>query len=366
MRIILSRVDSIGDAILVLPMASILKQHFPGAHITYLGTQYVEALIDASCDIDRFMNWTAISKQADKEIIDTFLAQEADIIFHIRSHKKIAWAAKKAGIKCRIGTFHRLYHLLTCNKLVNYSRRKSSLHESVLNLKLLAGLKLKTDYSCSDLIPHTRLQAKKPLPSQYGNLVSNDRFNLILHPGSRGSSREWPVDSFKQLISSLPPETFTVFITGVAEEASRFSELTSLPNTINLIGKLDIGQLISFIYRCDGLIAASTGPLHIAAALGVNTLGLYAAIPKIHPHRWGPIGKQAQTFLAEPICNFCQDGLEEQCQCMKAIKVTQVEKVVSDWLVDKNQREEYQFRASQDGSHCEGETSKITIDSHQR
>jgi heptosyltransferase-3 len=62
------------------------------------------------------------------------------------------------------------------------------------------------------------------------------------------------------------------------------------PEVINLTGKLSLQQFIAFINHCDVLIAASTGPLHIASALGKKAIGLFAPMRPIHPGRWKPIG----------------------------------------------------------------------------
>lgn len=56
---------------------------------------------------------------------------------------------------------------------------------------------------------------------------------------------------------------------------------------------MDLYQFVSFIRNADGLIASGTGPLHIAAASGINTLGLFPCVRPIHPGRWAPLGERA-------------------------------------------------------------------------
>ena len=52
-------------------------------------------------------------------------------------------------------------------------------------------------------------------------------------------------------------------------------ELLKNKNIIDLTGKLSLQQYISFINAANGLVAASTGPLHIAAALNKKAIGLF-------------------------------------------------------------------------------------------
>ena len=86
-----------------------------------------------------------------------------------------------------------------------------------------------------------------------------------------------------------------VYVTGTEKEGKLLKDLPigEHENVYDMTGKMSLAQLISFISRCDGLVAASTGPLHIGAALGVKAVGLYPPIRPIHPGRWGAIGRQA-------------------------------------------------------------------------
>ncbi|MGA0434059.1 MAG: glycosyltransferase family 9 protein, partial [Flavobacteriales bacterium] len=59
-------------------------------------------------------------------------------------------------------------------------------------------------------------------------------------------------------------------------------------------GKLDLSELISLIQACDGLVAASTGPLHLAAGLGIASVGLFANEAPIWAERWHPVGANAR------------------------------------------------------------------------
>ena len=144
-RIIISRTDSIGDVVLTLPMASLLKKVIPGCTVIFLGSSYTRDIVACCPDVDEFYDW----KQT--ELADI----HADTIIHVLPRPEIAKAAKKAKIKLRIGTTNRLYHWWTCNKLVKLSRKKSDLHEAQLNLKLLTVFEgVKDLYSLDDLIKY--------------------------------------------------------------------------------------------------------------------------------------------------------------------------------------------------------------------
>jgi ADP-heptose:LPS heptosyltransferase len=242
----------------------------------------------------------------------------ADTIIHVFPDRRIARLAKRAGIRQRIGTTNRIYHWLTCNRLVRLSRKNSPFHEAQLNLKLLVPLDAKELYTLEEIGGYYGLSRLVTLPSGVATLPDPERFNLVLHPKSRGSAREWGLENFSELIGLLPPDRFKIFITGTAAEGELIKPLLKdHPGLVDLTGQLSLGELMAFLARVDGLVAASTGPLHLAAALGIHALGIYPPIRPMHPGRWAPVGPRAVVFVKEEACEACRKTAE--CACMREI-----------------------------------------------
>ena len=335
-NIILSRTDSLGDVILTLPLAGVLKNHFPGCQIIFLGKAYTQTVIETCSNVDLFLDWDEISDIKDPESgIDALKRLNADVIVHVFPVKAICRLAKKAGIPLRISTSHRWFSWLYCNQLIHFSRKKSDLHEAQLNLKLLEPLGIKEE------IPVTRIpdfygltRIGNNLPQFISTMISSDHFNLILHPKSKGSAREWGVDNFSRMIELLPQDKFKIFITGTKEEGDRMKDFISghKDRIIDLTGKLTLSEFLVFINMCDGMVAASTGPLHIAAALGKRAIGLYAPMRPIFPQRWAPLGKNADYLVLEKSCEKCRHT--NDCECIRNI---QPEEVVKKLMEDKLQ-----------------------------
>jgi len=82
-------------------------------------------------------------------------------------------------------------------------------------------------------------------------------------------------------------------------------------------GMLSLDQYIALIAHCQGLIAASTGPLHIAAATGTHAFGIYPPIRPMHSGRWAPIGKNVHVLTKATVCSSCRKSM--YCQCMADI-----------------------------------------------
>jgi ADP-heptose:LPS heptosyltransferase len=314
-RILLSRTDSIGDVILTLPMAGIIKDYFPGAKVYFMGKTYTKSIIQCARHVDSFINWSDFENIPINEQIERLKEYNIDTIIHVFPDKTIANLAKRAGIKTRIGTAHRIFHWTSCNKLPAFSRKNSDLHEAQLNCKLLQPLGINKEFTLEELADYNDFKPAVALAPEFSALLDSGRKNIILHTKSKGSAREWGLENFRTLINLLDSSGYQIFLSGTEEEGRLFRQkLLGPDNVVDISGKMSLEQFISFIARADALIAASTGPLHIAAALGINALGIYPPIKPMHPGRWKPIGPKTAYLVEEKDCSDCRNG--SSCHCM--------------------------------------------------
>lgn len=322
MKIIISRSDNLGDVILTLPLAGYLKSISKENQIFFIGKAYTKAIIETSTFIDQFLDKEEVL--ANPKILSEI---QADVIIFVFPDKELAKMAHKVNIPIRIGTSHRIFHWFYCNKRVDFSRKKSDLHESQLNFKLLKPLNLETNPSLTQ-IPNWYGMKSLELEENFGLDASG--FKLILHPKSKGSAREWSMENYFELAQSLNTDTFQIIITGTAKEGELIKtekpEIFDLPHVLDLTGKLSLAELVSLIDKVDGLLACSTGPLHIASALGKFALGIYPPIKPMHPTRWKPVGAGAKHLVLEKKCEDCRKT--ENCTCINQITVAQVKEEI--------------------------------------
>lgn len=325
-RLLISRTDNIGDVVLTLPMASILKKAYPHIEITFLARDYVAGVIAACPHVDHFLSWDALKKDANAA--KTLRNHQFDMVMHVFPNREVAYLARRAKIPLRVGTSRRGYHILSCNRWIRFSRRQSDEHEALLNLKLLGIFDLAAPTTLDELIAHSDLNitASHPEVSEY---LDATRVNIVMHPFSNGNGREWPLQHYIDLVNALPVERFNIVITGLPAELPKVQPLLEqCPTVINAVGKLSLDSFIGLLSRADIMLASSTGPLHVAAALGIHAIGVYPPAPKLNPARWAPIGKNAQVLVEDKVCNPCtpQSG---SCPCMHAISPARVKNVIS-------------------------------------
>ncbi|MFK8043983.1 MAG: glycosyltransferase family 9 protein [Crocinitomicaceae bacterium] len=296
-KIVISRTDSIGDVALTLPLVGILKEIYPEANIIFLGNTYTKPIIDCVANIDEVWSWAEISKMEDRAQLEWLKSQNIDVFIHIFPRREIARLVRKAQIPERIGTSHRLFHLMTCNHRVNFTRKNSDLHEAQLNTKLLQPLGCRHHYSLSELADYINFSKVQPLAKDLKSHLSKTKKNIVLHPKSKGSALEWGVQNFIALACSLPKTDYQFFFTGTEEESTFFrSQLPKQNNITDLSGKMSLDQLISFIANSDLLVASSTGPLHIGGICHIHSIGLFTMRRPLHSGRWQPLGKSVHII----------------------------------------------------------------------
>ena len=317
-RVIISRTDNLGDVILTLPLLGYLKKEIPGIRLFFIGKSYTRPVIERCQHVDQFLDQSEILGNP-RLLSDV----EADSIIFIYPDKELAALAKKARIHNRVATSHRWYNWLSCNYVVDFSRLRSNLHESQLNFKLLSPFRLGWDIDLKDVATLYGLEAT---PRNFGHLLSPTSFNLILHPKSKGSAKEWGLDNFYALLDILPADQFKIFITGLQAEGDLIRkekpEMLTHPAVTDLTGQFSLDEMLSFINAADGLLACSTGVLHLASAMGKYALGIYAPIKPIHPGRWKPVGQRAYYLVLDKECNLC--GKSPVCDCIRSISAAQV------------------------------------------
>jgi ADP-heptose:LPS heptosyltransferase len=250
-------------------------------------------------------------------------------------------AARAAGVPVRVGNLRRLRTLRWANRFIYMGSRQNPLHVANMNLRHLRPLGIRVQFDGEAMIGRIRLRPTVALDAALAAQLDRDRFNLVLHPKSNRNGREWPAAHFNRLVDLLPPARFRILVTGVAAERERLLEecpaLVSRSEVVDLMGKIDLAQMLALLAAADGMVGNSTGPLHIAAALGIRTLGIFPGRHLASAEKWGPFGPRAETLSyrtrCEPGPGRCPlDYAGEDCSCMRLMEPHRVAQRVLEWL----------------------------------
>ncbi|GAC1658425.1 MAG: glycosyltransferase family 9 protein [Gemmatimonadaceae bacterium] len=339
-HVLVSRTDGIGDVVLTLPLCGLLGA-VAGRRVTLLARGYTRAVAEASAVVNDFLDWDVVASATPAEQRDFIAGAASDAIVHAFPERSVARAAFQAKVPHRIGTSHRLYHWLYCNDLEHFTRRRSPLHEAQLNVRLARRVVGSRVPPLEQLAPLARLVPRADIPPDIVKLIDPNFFTLIVHPTSHGSAGRWPLNRWGELVGRLSPARFRIFVTGSQAESTALGTWTrALPvHVVDIAGRLTLDQLIAFLARADGLIAASTGPLHLAAAVGINALGLFSSVRPVDPGRWAPLG---------PLATYLTPGAPELG--VGAIPVETVAVRVERWAADRAARPDSRSQHAPQGS----------------
>jgi heptosyltransferase-3 len=337
-RVGLAQAGNLGDVVHTLPMAGAIKAGCPTATIVFIGRRYTESLVRASRYVDEFFDAELAKRDA-----DAVAAQKLDILLNPYRWSEITRAAVRARVPVRIGNLRRRNTLLLgCNRFVFYGRARSGLNESALNIRDLRALGLRLEPSNAEMAALAGLSRLEPLAAEHRALFAPGHFHLLLQTKTDGHAREWPLEHFFTLVRLLAAERVQVILSGTAAEGhivrTACPALLAEPNVTDAFGRFTLPQLLAFIAAADGIVSASTGPVHLAAVLGIHALGIFPGRRSLNGKRWFPLGPKGEALQAVEFCPRnakCDLCLGGPCQCTISITPQMVYERVMAWSNDR-------------------------------
>ncbi len=151
---------------------------------------------------------------------------------------------------------------------------------------------------------------------------------VVMCPGARKPANRWPVARFGKLASVLPLRTVVIGSKGDKTLAEHVVE-ESKGRAISMAGKTDLKGLVRLIRGARLMVTNDTGPMHIAAALGVAVFALFGPA---NPARTGPYGPGHTIIRKDMECSPCYKRTCRAPRCMEMITVEEVAGPIRDFL----------------------------------
>ncbi len=331
-RILVVRTDRLGDVILTLPLVSALRRNFPRAHIALLLRHYTGSIVEGHRDIDEVL-WC---DGPEGELpFRTMLVQlrraRFDAAIAVYPRFRIAALLFLSRIPIRIGSGFRFYSLFF-NRRVLEHRKDAKRHELEYNLNLLRPLGVEPPLPGGEVdfgivVPEESRVRVEGLLSAAG--IGAGRAFAVLHPGTGKSAREWPRAKMEELGARIGKELgMPVVVTGTASEGEMVRGVAAHigPGALPLAGILSLKELAALLQRASVWIGNSTGPLHLAVAVGTPVVGLYPQLRAMSARRWGPYTRRSRVHVPDKpeSCRECEDDPRGNCACMESITVDSV------------------------------------------
>jgi len=328
-RILVVRPDRIGDVVLATPLIRAIRVSLPEAYIgamvrpytsdVLIGNPHLNAILIDDPDVDHsgVAGFRRQVSMVRKHRFDTAL-----LLLPTRRH---TWMAFLAGIPTRVGVGWRPYHALTFTRMVSRDKYREGRHEAdyCMDLGRRIGIDSKNLSTEVFLTDEERASGRRRLVEAAGGSLEG-RVLVGIHPGSGGSAPNWRPERYAELARELVDRRgVTVVLTGSPAEKPLASHFESLGDgVIDMIGLSAVRDMAVVISQLSVLVSSSTGPMHIAAGLGVPTVSMFCRLPARRPELWGPLGNRCETVV--PPDGVCPDrcpGGADACEFREGVEV---------------------------------------------
>ena len=289
--------DHLGDVVVALPMFAVLRTFCPDAELHLLCQRYVHDLVDGLTVLDKVHFVDAVAGGTSEVLRSAGL----DAIFLPRIKDIDCWRAWRARIPLRIGTGYRWYSFLLNHRVYDH-RSTAEFHEAEYNTRQIGSV-LGESVPTALVRPAVSTTARQSVMQRLlaAGVGETDRI-VILHPGSRGNSKDWSPELFGALGARLGlDEGIRLVVTGVESERAKADAVMAAAGAnvrlTSLVGQLTLAEMIALIDRSALIVVNATGVLHVAASLGTPVLGLYPHGPaSVSPARWRPYSKRSKVL----------------------------------------------------------------------
>jgi ADP-heptose:LPS heptosyltransferase len=309
-KILAVRNDRLGDFMLAWPAVQMLAENLPDAEIVVLARAYTAPLADLCRGVSRvlcdpgaageFANARAIAKLVRGERLDAAVA--------LFSRFDTALGLALARVPIRVAPATKLAQVFYTRRL-RQRRSESAQPEYVYNRELAAYfLRLlgvaRPTLPCGPYLvfpPEEVDAARRGLAAKLGFDAS--RSLVFLHPGHGGSAPPPPAALFARIGRALEAEGAELIISvGPSDERAAAALRHELGDTPHAVYRSETG-LVGYarqIAAGDLFIAGSTGPLHIAGALDVPTVGFYPRRRSANALRWQTLNSEGRRLAYMP------------------------------------------------------------------
>jgi heptosyltransferase-2 len=322
-KILIRGPNWVGDAVLAIPAMKAIRARFPGAEITLLVRPWVAGLFSSAPYIDKVWtenkpaslgSWIRITRDIRKREFDLSLLlpnsfESALMMFIGGVRQRVGYATDGRGwmlteaVPKMTGQQHQIQYYLNLTKVLSAATDPPSIR--------------------IEATPSERDTARQLLAAE--GIPAGTPF-LVLNPGAAyGSAKRWHQDRFAGAAGNLASKLgLNVAIIGSEAEraiANQVCERMTRPTAV-LNGRTSLETLIGVLAESSLMITNDSGPMHIAAALGIPTVAIFGPTDETNT---GPYGPHTRIVKHPVECSPC---LLRECpidhRCMNGVSVEDV------------------------------------------
>jgi len=330
-RICVIKPSALGDVVQTLPLLPVLKSRFSSASIAWVINRELKDLVEGHPQIDEVIPFDRRGSWRDWiRLFSDLRSRQFDMVFDLQGLFRSAVMTLATGASVRVG--------LQTAREGSYLATNCTIPDTGLNVPAHARLWRVAEFlGFTDAPKETLIATSEADRTSVASLLKRlPRPVIAVHPGAGWETKRWPVEKFATLLSHCSAtwggSTIILGSRGERVEAERLhqllaglqtSSLASPDNIINLAGETTLKQLTQLLKQVDITVSNDSGPMHLAAALGTPTLGLFTCTSAT---RSGPSGMMHEVVsttvpCAASYCKRCPNQGEMHMVCLQELDV---------------------------------------------
>jgi len=304
-RILLVRIDRIGDLVLSTPFLRNLREAFPAAHLVLLGTGAAPELLSDGKLVDRIIVYGKTGNRG--RMLDELRHEEFDLAVDMHYDYTLATAILTSRVRAGFCVGFDMGGRGPFFDIAVPTRQKKHFVEESLDILRMLGLTPRAVPPEIALHPRALDEAHAML-TQVG---VRGRYATI-HPGGFYPQQRWPAERFARLADLVAESRLTPVLIGARGDAALLGEISGrMARTGAIVCGQSIGVAAAVIGGSALFVGNNSGPLHIACAMNVPSV---STMGPTDPVRFWPMSERARVLRADTLDHI---SVEEMFAAMK-------------------------------------------------
>ncbi len=337
-RILLTRMKFIGDILLTTPVIRSVRNAFPRATIAYLGDSRGVSLLKHNPSLDEILGYdfSRPSLREQASIAVQLRRRKFDLVIDFFGNPRSALLTYLSGAPVRVGLDRKWRGRMYTIRVKDDGRPKSAIefHFQLLRAAGITPSASKTEIFLTD----EERSAAQAFLAKGSPPITAGRRMVGVHPGATWPAKRWPAERFGALLDRIQKDLDAqVFLTaGPGEDAIVREVLSHSRQRHRVLASLPLRELSACISFCSAFVSNDAAPMHIAAALGIPTVGIFGPGEE---NIWFPyrtdLGHRAlrKDVPCHPChLDFCNRKGDGYMECMKLLTIHEVLEAVREAL----------------------------------
>lgn len=314
-KILLIRLDYIGDVLVTTPSLRALRKRYPDARIDVVMRPSTASLLRANPNVTTLIPfdppwlthmggiklWDTLKTYSDNATIRRLQEEHYDLIIEFHTDPRNIFLSWIIGARYRLGHPDRgLGFLLTHTIPFEDSGHILERTERIIHY-----------LGCPKELPTIDLYLS-PEDENEGQAVMKEhwlrkREFVCLNPGTGRINKHWPISSWTELADSIIDKYGTTIVfTGSSQDLPEIYQIIATmrnsKRTVILAGKTNLGALAEVYRNTKAVVCTDTGPMHIAKSVGARLVALFGPV---NPLLWGYTDSTSRVLVKKQSCSFC-------------------------------------------------------------